>query len=449
MVVQDKDSEMQRCSLLVAAPHSGSGKTTVTLGLLRALKNRGVRVQPFKVGPDYIDTLHHASAAGVPSYNLDGFMASSDHVKQLFCHRLAQAEVAVVEGVMGLFDGACRAEGSSAAMAIELDLPVILVVNAKAMAYSAAPLLWGFKNFDDRLNIAGVIFNQVGSVSHYKILCEAAHDVGITPLGYLPKDEQLYIGSRHLGLDLSDEQDYEGVIQQAAHQVEKYINLDLLLEKCSGLWSIGKSSGVVKCSDYTFAIARDEAFNFMYPATLDLLARYGRICFFSPLHDKELPVADMIWLPGGYPELYAGRLAQNQALLSQIKAYAEQGGALLAECGGMMVLGEAIHDGKKCYPMAGLFNYTTSIEQMKLTMGYRKILVAGEEFRGHEFHYSSLQHDDEKHVDARVTNARNGVVNMPVYRKGNAVASYMHLYLGEENKLLAWLRWMGMPAIEQ
>lgn len=189
-------------SFLIAAPSSGSGKTTVTLGLLRALKNRGLKVQPFKCGPDYIDTKYHDMASGNKSVNLDLFLSSENHVRYLYSKYSSENDACITEGVMGLFDGYDKMKGSSAEIAGLLDIPVVMVINAKSMAYSAAPLLYGFKKFYEKINVIGVIFNYVGSESHYKFLSDACHDVGIVPLGYLPKNENLSVPSRHLGLSI-------------------------------------------------------------------------------------------------------------------------------------------------------------------------------------------------------------------------------------------------------
>src|SRR5258708_5266672 len=218
---------MERSSqFLLAAPHSGAGKTTVTLGLLRALQIRGYRTQPFKCGPDYIDPLHHTTAAGRQSINLDQYMMSGSHIRQLYHHYTADADVAITEGVMGLFDGSLKREGSSADLAALLHLPVILILNAKAMAYTAAALLYGLKNFDPGLTIAGVIFNFVDSDTHYRLLQEACEDVGVKALGHLPTNKALHIPSRHLGLDTADAGE---AIAAAANHIEQHLDLDAIL----------------------------------------------------------------------------------------------------------------------------------------------------------------------------------------------------------------------------
>jgi len=420
---------------MLAAPASGSGKTTLTLGLLRALTNRGLTVQPFKCGPDYIDTLHHTTAARSRSINLDVFMASEDHVVSLYGRYSAGADVAVTEGVMGLFDGSDRAQGSSAAVAQLLDLPVILVINAKAMAYSVAPLLYGFKNFDERVNVVGVIFNFVSTPSHYRFLKEAAEDVGVEPLGYLPPQETFAIPSRHLGLHISAETDYETIIQTIADEIPKTIDLDRLLAvtaaRRAGLTRVEANARltVEPASRIRIAIARDEAFTFTYGANIDVLSAFGAITYFSPLRDAAIPPTDLLYLPGGYPELAAEALSGNDSMRESIRTYCRQGGLTYAECGGLMYLGTALTNAQgQTFPMVGVLDTTTTLQASRLTLGYRVLHWNGHEVKGHEFHYSRLNETAPQTAIASVTNARGAAVATPVYRVQNTFASYLHLY---------------------
>ena len=220
----------RKSSFLISAPSSNSGKTTLTLGLLRALRDRGLGVQAFKCGPDYIDTIHHTTAAGRPGLNLDTFMASDAHTRDVYAHYASRADVSVAEGVMGLFDGADKMKGSSAEIAALLDIPVVLVINAQSMAYSAAPLIYGLKNFYPGIRVVGAIFNFVNTESHYRFLQDACADAGVEALGYLPKNEALSIPSRHLGLHISAETDYEQIIERLAEAIPRTVNLDRLLE---------------------------------------------------------------------------------------------------------------------------------------------------------------------------------------------------------------------------
>lgn len=425
---------------LLAAPSSGSGKTTLTLGLLRALANRGLRVQPFKCGPDYIDTRHHSTAAGTSSINLDLFMASAQHVTETYHRYASQAYVAVTEGVMGLFDGSDKMQGSSAALAELLDIPIILVINAKAMAYSVAPLLYGFKHFYKGINLVGAIFNFVNTPSHYRFLQEACADVGVEALGYLPTNPAFTIPSRHLGLHISAETDYEAIIQAIADAIPQTIDLDRLLEITrSGLVPVpyAPHPSPAATSSLKIAIARDEAFTFTYEQNIDMLARLGTVTFFSPLKDESMPETDFLYLPGGYPELYAEALSQNQSMRDSIRNYCLAGGLTYAECGGLMYLGQSIQTNTgNWFPMAGVLDLTTSMLPAKLTLGYRRIIWEGITLSGHEFHYSVLHDSDRSEFIASVTNAKGIPVETNVYRTKNTVASYLHLYWAEKPEFI-------------
>lgn len=431
---------------------------------MRALVRRGLKVQPFKCGPDYIDPMHHTKVAGTPSYNLDLWMSSEKHVQQLFAQHFQPADVAITEGVMGLFDGAKKDLGSSAAVARLLHLPVILVVDASSVAYSVAPLLYGFKHFDSSIKIAGVIFNKVASVGHFQFLKEAAIDAGVDVLGYVPRDERLAIESRHLGLHLPGEHKNMEIVDKAADLIEKHVDVDLLLklsekEVKPGTKTLKQVQGDVlnistkknqkryaelvsasSQNNLKIALANDEAFNFSYRANRDRLEELGELIEFSPLKDKTLPEADLVWLPGGYPELFAEELAANLEMKGAIKSHIDAGKALVAECGGMMYLGNSIiTKDAKSFAMAGVFNIETSFESMKLHLGYRDLKDKNLNVRGHEFHYSNLQGEEKGSAEFSAETARGNAIDMPVFRKNKCWASYMHLYLGEPQKMEAFL----------
>jgi len=436
---------MQDSHFLISAPSSNSGKTTITLGLLRALKNRGLNVQPFKCGPDYIDTKHHSTASGNPGINLDTFMASEAHVRDIYKQYSGKADVSVTEGVMGLFDGADKMQGSSAAIAELLDIPVILVINAKSMAYSAAPLLYGFKNFYKGIRVVSAIFNFVSTASHYRFLQEACEEVGIEALGYLPKNESLAIPSRHLGLHISAETDYESIIEKLAEEIPKTINIDRLLEISrreipSETISDTEPQTPVPAKKYKIAIARDEAFTFTYHRNIEILAALGEITFFSPIHDKILPETDFLYLPGGYPELFAGALSENKTMLESIQCYCLNGGLAFAECGGLMYLGnEIISSEGSNFPMASVLDCVTSMENSKLSLGYRTVQWNDLELKGHEFHYSRLLENAMETESVIVKNAKGIEVETRLYRKLNTFASYVHLYWGERVEFIEYL----------
>lgn len=427
-------------AFVIAAPWSNSGKTTFTLALCRLLNRKGVKVQPFKCGPDYIDTLHHGRAAGMPGINLDSFMMSEQHVQQLLNEYASAADVAVVEGVMGLFDGAVKSEGSTAAIAKLLNLPVVLVMNANAMAYSVAPLIHGLNTFDPEINIAGVVFNFVRTESHYAFLKEACEDVGVKALGYLPPNDEIKIPSRHLGLHIEDR--FNEVIEKAADHLENHIALDVLLECGREIVPARQQRKPTVSKGYRIAVAKDEVFTFTYFQNLRMFEELGEVTYFSPLHSASLPEADLLYLAGGYPELYLEQLSGNKAMHEAIADFAAKGGKIIAECGGMMYLGRSIIDEEgNAFPMAGIFPFSTSMQNKKLSLGYRKVTFQpglAEQFllTGHEFRYSTLLNKESTASVARVLSARGLEVSTGIYRYKNVLASYVHFYWAEEQQLV-------------
>ena len=423
--------------ILIGAASSGGGKTTVTLGLLRALRRRGLAVQPFKCGPDYIDTLHHTLAAGRESVNLDPFMASAGHLRRLYAGYGADADVCVTEGVMGLLDGYDGPQGSSAATAALLGIPVVLVVDARSAAYSVAPLLYGYKHFCREIRLAGVIFNRVGSESHFRHLERAARDAGVVCFGYVARTPGVEIPSRHLGLTLDEEFRFEAFSDRVADLVAEHVDLERLLEACAVPFGGMPAAAPEPLSPrgMRIAVARDEAFNFIYRENVARLRELGEVLFFSPLRDGALPErCDLLYLPGGYPEFFLERLSGNGAMRRAVREYALGGGRVLAECGGMMYLCRSIVGGQGGeYPMCGVLDLRATMERMRLRLGYRRVVCGGREFRGHEFHYSRIE--GELPSAARQWDARGGEVATPLYRAGNVVAGYTHLYWGESDPL--------------
>ncbi|HEX8428682.1 cobyrinate a,c-diamide synthase [Hymenobacter sp.] len=432
-----------KSQFLIAAPSSGSGKTTLTLGLLRVLAWRGLTVQPFKCGPDYLDTHHHTQAAGRPSLNLDLFMASATHAQATYARYTTAADVAVVEGVMGLFDGADRMQGSAAAVAELLGISVVLVVNARAMAYSVAPLLFGFKNFYPGIRLVGAIFNFVDTASHYHFLREACEDIGVTALGYLPNNPAFAIPSRHLGLSIDTDIQYEAIVEALAETLPDTVDVEQLLAVTSALAPVAEPvlPVALKPGNRRIAVARDAAFTFTYHQNLQALSQFGELTYFSPLTDKQLPPGtDFLYLPGGYPELFAAELSANTSMRTSIAAYCAAGGVAYAECGGLMYLGRAIVTAQgESFPMAGVLPGTTSMENAKMTLGYRALTWSGLQVKGHEFHYSRLEDHGLVAAPLEVTNAKGVPVPVQVYRHGNVWASYMHLYWGEDSAFIAQL----------
>jgi cobyrinic acid a,c-diamide synthase len=440
---------MSTPAIVIAGTHSGCGKTTVALGIMAALAARGCRVQPFKVGPDFIDPGHHAGVTGRASHNLDGWMLDEPTNRGIFARYAADADVAVVEGVMGLFDGFSGRDeaGSTAQMAKWLRAPVVLVADARSMARSAAALVQGYARFDPELPFAGTVLNRVGSAAHKDILAGAMESAPGTVYGYLPREGGLEIPSRHLGLvtepDLPGERDRRADL---VRWTERNLDLDSLLRDARA-WSAQTAAqapgpaGTRTGAGPTIAVARDEAFCFYYGENLRLLQEAGaRLAWFSPLRDKRLPAgAGGLYLGGGYPELHCERLAGNRALLQAVRGFAAAGGPVYAECGGFMYLMREIRDLQGAsHPMAGIFPFAARMEQRFRALGYREVRLEadcflgcrGTRIRGHEFHYSGIE---EKDRDAELVYAmtdRRGREIAEGYRAGSVLGSYVHLHWG-------------------
>jgi cobyrinic acid a,c-diamide synthase len=413
---------------------SGSGKTTLTLGLLAALRKRGVRVQPFKIGPDFIDTGLHEIAAGVPSHNLDGWMLKRETNEWLFERAAAGTEVAIVEGVMGLFDGfdGKSEHGSTAEMAKWLGLPVFLVIDAYSMARSAAALARGFLEFDPDVRIAGVIFNRVGGDGHYRMLEEAVRDMPI--LGWLPVNPAVEIPERHLGLLTAPEVTAEK-IREFGEFVEDRIDVAGIV---SILGKVGNSHGFNReirsirgTSPFSqrVAVAQDKAFSFYYHANRLALEEAGaKIVEFSPLTDREVPDADLLYIGGGYPELHRRDLEANASMRGSIRKFIDSGKKFYAECGGLMYLAQSIGESK----MVGIVPTKIEMTERLVDFGYCEITTTGKSIlgpcgtaaRGHQFHYSKCVSGS-----GNAYQVRQGQRD---YTEGfvfpNGIASYIHLH---------------------
>lgn len=383
--------------LILTAPSSGSGKTTITLGLLRALSRRGISVRGAKSGPDYIDPRFHEAACGHPCPNLDAWAMSSDRIRAL----ASGDGTLLIEGAMGLFDGAPPdGKGATADLARILGLPVVLVVDASRLAGSIAPLVQGFAGFDPDVRIAGVILNATGSERHEAILTRALAPLGLPVLGAIRRDRALSQPSRHLGLVQAGERpDLDAFLDAAADRVEAGIDLDALLALAAPLTPAPQLAPIPAPAS-SIAIASDQAFAFAYPHLLADWERSGAtIQTFSPLADEAAPEADFIFLPGGYPELHAGRIASNQRFLGSLRNAAALGVPIYGECGGYMVLGQSLTDGEGTrHEMAGLLELETSFAARRLHLGYRSVHASTGPFPGlwaaHEFHYATTLRAD-------------------------------------------------------
>ena len=437
---------------VVAGTTSGSGKTTIALGFMAALARRGFRVAPFKVGPDFIDPGHHTRIAGTVSRNLDGWMLTEAYNLHSFVRHTKTADVAVIEGVMGLFDGrdGKSEAGSTAEMAKTLKLPVLLVVNARSMARSAAALVQGFENFDRELTFAGVIFNNIGSERHLHYLKEALHNhVHMPIIGGIPRHDTVAIPERHLGLFTdADHTLSEDRISLLAGLVEDNIDLEAFLrglEDSSDITISIQSDGDIDrrpSEGVRIGVAQDNAFCFYYQDNLDLLTDAGaQIVFFSPLNDTRLPPElDGLYLGGGYPELFTSQLSQNRQLRDSIKTLSDSGMPIYGECGGMMYLGRAISDLDNVrYPMTSCFPLETRMLPRLKSLGYREVRLiednllgkSGHVIRGHEFHYSEINTEPEDiKKDYSVSGRGDARSYSEGYRVKNTLGSYVHLHFG-------------------
>jgi len=429
-------------TIVIAGVRSGVGKTTIATGIMGALTRRGLKVQPFKAGPDYIDPSYHKLACGVPSRNLDTWLCEHSTVLELFQRASAGRDVSVVEGVMGVFDGhsSLTEEGSTAQLAKLLGAPVILIADAAKVARSVAAEI-----FDPDLNVAGVILNGVGSDRHLDF-CKPQIEAttGLPVLGYLPRKEEFIQPERHLGLIPTVEgtvaqQWYDSVI----NQVEATMDVPGILKLAQTARTPEAAPGVYPESPVpartTIAVAQDMAFNFYYQDSLDLLTAWGaELAPFSPLDDDRLPAgAQGIYLGGGFPELFASQLSKNEPMHEAIRQAVARGVPVYAECGGLMYLGKSLSDlDGVTHPMIGVIPAESAMSQTRLTLGYREVescsdspvLLRGQRVRGHEFHWSTLAQQPE--ADESVYKVIDQDNRPDGFRTRNVWASYVHIHLG-------------------
>lgn len=453
-------------ALVIAGTQSGSGKTSFTIGLSAALKKRGLHVQTFKVGPDFLDPTYLALTTQRPCYNLDTWMGGEDYIKRLFIEAangrgdLPPADVCIVEGVMGLYDGikADSSLGSTAQIAGLLDLPVLLLSPAKSMARSFAATINGFVNFPDAPEFLGIVANLTGSTRHGEILSEATASVSGLPdfLGAIPRGAFPEIPSRHLGLISATEEELSSeIIDQLADAAQEYIDIDLLLENAKEI------SPETECNNFQITeqslklgVAMDEAFHFYYPDNLEALQSSGvELVEFSPLHDTQIPEVDALYIGGGYPECHADKLAANQKMKEAIRAFAESGRLLYAECGGLMYLADSIIslEGKE-HKMCGVFPVKLQMLNKFKTLGYVESEInvdtilgkAGDKLKGHEYHYSEIVTGIPTDWNcvynlrfARASKAsevrKEGFTN----KQGNVLLTYLHTHFAANEKALA------------
>ncbi|HEV7320654.1 MAG TPA: cobyrinate a,c-diamide synthase [Ensifer sp.] len=424
--------------LLIAAPSSGSGKTTVTLGLMRALRKRGVAIAPGKAGPDYIDPAFHAAASGEPCFNFDPWAMRAELLMANASHAAAGGRTMIVEAMMGLYDGAADGSGTPADLAASLDLAVILVVDCARLSHSVAALVRGYADHRDDIRVVGVILNKVGSDRHEMMLRDALERVRMPIFGVLRQDSALQLPERHLGLVQAGEHAaLETFIEAAAERVGRACDLDAIGRAARSFPQQAVPANIERLPPLgqRIAVARDKAFAFSYEHLLFGWRRRGaEISFFSPLADEAPdPAADAVYLPGGYPELHAGHLSAAATFRAGMQRAAESNARIFGECGGYMVLGEGLvaADGAR-YDMLGLLPLTTSFATRRRHLGYRRVVPVDNSFfdgpmTAHEFHYATIVAEGAADRLFAVSDAAGEDLGHAGLRRGNVAGSFMHL----------------------
>ena len=449
--------------LVIAATQSGSGKTTIVTGLLAALRARGVRVQSFKVGPDYIDPGYHQLASGRPGHNLDTWLVPAAKVPSIFAAESAGADIAIIEGVMGLFDGGRKGISSTAELARLLGAPVILVIDAKSMGASAAAIAQGFRDYDPSVQVAGVILNRLGSDTHEAMIREAMAGIGMPVYGALRRDETLRMPERHLGLLPVQENAERQVVAQMGAAAARQLDIAGILKLAQqaaplvlvpegmenaengrarlAAQAVDKLPPAGELRNCRIGVARDEAFSFYYPTSLQVLEQLGaELVPFSPLHDPVLPAVDGLIIGGGFPEMFADRLSANQTMRESIREAAGRGMPVYAECGGYMYLMEALVDFEgHSHPMVGVFAGQAVMTKKLQMVGYVEaelqassvLGMAGQTLHGHEFHFSVEEEPEGENQTVRpfrFTKLRNGQCYPAGQVRQQALGSYLHLH---------------------
>lgn len=427
--------------LVIAATQSGAGKTTIVTGLLAALRQRGLKVQSFKAGPDYIDPGYHALASGRPAHNLDSWLTPKEILPEILAAEAEDADIAVVEGVMGLYDGGRQGISSTAEIAKIIKAPVLLVIDAKSMGASAAAIAKGFRDYDPSVQLAGVILNRLGSDTHEAMIREAMAGIDMSVYGALRRNDGLKMPERHLGLVPVEENEERELIDRMGEAAAGQVDLDKLLALARSAVPLEPEERAVTGKRYEcrIGVAKDEAFSFYYPASLKVLAKLGaEIVPFSPLHDDSLPKVDGLFIGGGFPEMFAGQLAGNSAMREAIRQAAADNMPILAECGGYMYLMDSLRDFTgQVHAMAGVFPGQAVMTEKLQMVGYVEAELqqdcllgkAGTKLKGHEFHFS--KEHEPIHADKAPLVFRK-LRNNSEYPAGqqvqNVLGSYLHLH---------------------
>jgi cobyrinic acid a,c-diamide synthase len=431
--------------IVIAGTSSGVGKTTIATGIMGCLTRRGLQVAPFKVGPDYIDPGYHLMASGTASRNLDTWLTSPETVKSIYARGAGGADIAVIEGVMGMFDGRSGGgeAGSTAEIARLTGGAVVLVVDCARMSRSLAPLLYGFDRFDGGIRLEGVILNNVGSPAHARMLREAAGEAGVSVLGEIPRDARIGIGSRHLGLLPAEENGGAAAAMENLFDiVNRHVDLDGLV-RIAGPADSGASGGAAAAATRIadIAVARDEAFTFYYEDGLEALEAAGaRLIPFSPLRDEGLPDCDGLYLGGGFPEQFAAELENNGSMRASIAGRAAQGLPVYAECGGMVYLCRGLEAAGERHEMCGVIESEARMTGRRQALGYVEararrssiLCESGERLRGHEFHWSAVKWREEL-MAYDCFSTRRPEVEPDGFCRGNILASYVHIHFAGDH----------------
>lgn len=443
-----KDNKMKISRIVIAAVSSGSGKTTVVTGLLSALRQRGIKVQSYKVGPDYIDPGYHKLASGRPAHNLDSWLMPAEKLKEVLARTSADADISIIEGVMGLYDGGRKGVSSTAEIAKLLDAPVLLVIDAKSMGASAAAIALGFRQYDPNVKLAGVILNRLGSPTHKTMIEGAMSAIDMPVFGTVRRDDGLIMPERHLGLLPVEENSEQDVVDRMGQAMAGQIDIDNIIKLANTASEIciipdNVPNSVSMDDKVRIAVAKDDAFSFYYPESIRMLEKCGaEIITFSPLRDKELPECDGIILGGGFPEMFAAQLNANTAMMDSIRAAAANDIPIYAECGGFMYLTKGLVDfDGNFHPMCDIIPCQVQMNNKLQMVGYVEAEMQldtvlgkiGTKIQGHEFHFSSEIIDEGMDINGfsrafTFTRMRNNAQYPAGFARGNILGSYLHLH---------------------
>lgn len=444
-----KDENMNNTPrIVIAAVSSGSGKTTVVTGILSALRQRGIKVQSYKVGPDYIDPGYHKLASGRPAHNLDSWLMPSEKLKEVLVRTSTEADISIIEGVMGLYDGGRKGVSSTAEIAKLLDAPVLLVIDAKSMGASAAAIALGFRQYDPEVKLAGVILNRLGSPTHKNMIEAALSAINIPVFGTVRRDDSLIMPERHLGLLPVEENSEQEVVDRMGQAIGSQVDLDGIIKLANSasrlnVISDDKLNIVPQEKRVRIAVAKDDAFSFYYPESIRVLEKYGaEIVTFSPLHDEKLPKCDGIILGGGFPEMFAAQLKANETMMNSIRQAAADNVPIYAECGGFMYLTQGLVDFDGVFhSMCGIIPCRVQMNKKLQMVGYVEAEMnmdtvlgpIGTKIHGHEFHFSSEIVDELMDMQGfsrafTFTRMRNNAQYSAGFTRGNLLGSYLHLH---------------------